>query len=214
MWLACVQTCSDAACVTMCDQQYPNAKPLYDPVYACTCASCENECAIFDPCTKVGGSVDACNNCAANSCLNDLVACQNDATCGMWLACAQPCQDGACMTMCDQQYPNAKPLYDPIYACTCSSCAQECSVMDPCSKVPTAQDCTPCVTNSCFFQAASCQQSADCAPWLTCIQGCSDAACAEMCDQQYPNAKPLYDPVYTCACNSCMNECAALDPCN
>jgi hypothetical protein len=128
--------------------------------------------------------------------------------------CAQGCSDAACVTMCDQQYPNAQPLYDPIYACNCASCATECAPLDPCSKGVLPQACSSCAMNGCFGELVTCQMSATCGPWLTCIQGCSNAACAMMCDQQYPNAQPLYDPVYACTCMECMNECTALDPCN
>jgi hypothetical protein len=212
-WLTCIQGCQDAACSDMCDQQYANAKPLYDSVYACTCASCMTECSVFDTCNK-GGNAQDCTTCAQNNCLTELSNCQADMACSPWLTCILGCQDEACTDVCDQQYPNAKPLYDPVYACTCSSCMTECSVFDTCNKGGSAQDCTTCATNNCAAEFFACQTNAACAPWLTCIQQCQDAACADMCDQQYPNAQPFYTPAYACACAECMTDCAALDPCN
>lgn len=52
-WLQCIGGCQDSTCTANCDTQYANAKPLYDAVYACTCANCSSQCAVGDPCSHV-----------------------------------------------------------------------------------------------------------------------------------------------------------------
>lgn len=82
----------------------------------------------------------------------------------------------------------------------------------------TGQSCQQCATGSCLTQSIACGQDMACQGWLQCVGGCEtaqppDPMCAPTCDAQFPNAKPLYDALYTCACTSCATPCAGLDPC-
>lgn len=81
------------------------------------------------------------------------------------------------------------------------------------------QDCINCGQNACLQQAAACFMDATCSQWLTCLQGCANQPnpppnCSSDCDAQYPGAAQLYQPLYSCTCNKCMNECATIDPCS
>lgn len=88
-----------------------------------------------------GGMMGAtCNACAVQKCGMQAFACGTNQTCMAWLGCLNTCnmampQDPACAFTCDTMYPSAKALYDPLYACTCTSCTTECAAGDPCSHV-------------------------------------------------------------------------------
>jgi hypothetical protein len=55
-WLQCAETCVNGslagACFSACDAMYPGAASLYQPVYACECASCSGPCAVASPCAS------------------------------------------------------------------------------------------------------------------------------------------------------------------
>ncbi len=212
-WLQCVQMCTDSACTDMCDMQYPNAKPQYDQIYACNCNNCTTECAMFNPCKTTNWQ--SCQSCTSAHCPNAVMACQNDALCGQWLTCMQSCNDEPCSMQCDMQYANAKPLFDAIYTCNCAACTADCSDFNSCGKVGSSPvDCSTCAQANCIQPLSTCQFNALCSQWLSCVQACGDAACADMCDMQYANAKPLYDPVYACTCAQCSADCAVYNVCN
>lgn len=78
----------------------------------------------------------------------------------------------------------------------------------------SASACNACAQNSCGTPINTCVQDSTCLSWLQCINLCTTIACEATCDAQYPTAKSLFDPVYTCACTNCDLECANnLAPC-
>jgi hypothetical protein len=94
-------------------------------LYACLNGQPSNEICSFG-----GGSPTACWKCTYQNCNGQLVACNADPSCASWLACihnqdcpGSPPQNAACYRHCDDAYPNAAALYQPIYACTCAGCA-------------------------------------------------------------------------------------------
>jgi hypothetical protein len=81
-----------------------------------------------------GGGGGNCSLCLLQNCGGDVQTCQGDAECQAWLGCAQGCNnDGACINACSASYPNAAPLFLPIYDCACQSCPSDCSAIDPCN---------------------------------------------------------------------------------
>ena len=69
-----------------------------------------------------------------------------------------------------------------------------------------------------FQVALACGQDATCQKWLGCAQACNQMSpptvgCFQACDAMYAGAQALFDPVYTCTCNKCGNECSSSDPC-
>ncbi|APR75610.1 Hypothetical protein A7982_00956 [Minicystis rosea] len=89
-----------------------------------------------------GGANKDCNTCVevkvafdadGTPCHDAASACQGDPTCGTWLQCTNTCfqhdfTDG-CFAACDAAGAGAKSLYDPLYACVCSSCSSECALV-------------------------------------------------------------------------------------
>jgi hypothetical protein len=74
--------------------------------------------------------------------------------------------------------------------------------------------CNQCAQSNCTTSIAVCEQDSTCLSWLTCVNQCTDVSCESACDAQYPTAKSLFDPVYTCACTNCVSQCAGnLEPC-
>ena len=52
-WLACIQTCDSATCVTSCDTTYADVARVYYGVYGCMCgAQCESTCGVARACEK------------------------------------------------------------------------------------------------------------------------------------------------------------------
>jgi hypothetical protein len=69
-----------------------------------------------------GGGFDpqACGQCAFANCQTELFTCGT--ACQPFATCAQNCADKPCIDDCLTQYPQAQPVYD----CTCASCAPDC----------------------------------------------------------------------------------------
>jgi len=86
--------------------------------------------------TTDGGTPMACQQCATQSCQQQIGACAADQACMGWLGCAGQCTTPACATQCDAQFANAKPLYDALYSCSCLNCQAQCSAIDPCAHAP------------------------------------------------------------------------------
>jgi hypothetical protein len=74
-------------------------------------------------------------------------------------------------------------------------------------------DCNTCAGSNCFGPIQACNGAQECQDWLQCVQGCQDGPCSDACDAMYAGAKPLFEPVYECVCNSCANDCSSFDPC-
>jgi hypothetical protein len=126
-----------------------DATPAMDCVAACiendTCAqietpatlACAMACNAQGTGGAGGGSVMGCTACAAQSCFGQAGACEGSPDCKAWLQCLQTCIVPTCAAECNQANPGAATLYDPVYACLCTSCSTPCSgVLDPCDQLP------------------------------------------------------------------------------
>jgi hypothetical protein len=74
-------------------------------------------------------------------------------------------------------------------------------------------DCNTCVGGNCLAPVGACNNDQECQDWLQCVQGCQDGPCSDACDVMYANAKPIFEPVYECVCNSCAEDCNSFNPC-
>jgi hypothetical protein len=78
-----------------------------------------------------------CLDCIENQCMGSGRACEDDATCEMWITCASQClgsdEGTPCFQACDAEYTSAASLIDPVYACICSSCTTGCPTLDACA---------------------------------------------------------------------------------
>lgn len=96
--------------------------------------------------TTDGGtaSAQACQQCTQQGCFQALGGCFQTPTCASqnpgtmtWLSCALNCNQQnptpSCYKACDAQFPNAASGYQPVYACECQKCTNECgTISDPC----------------------------------------------------------------------------------
>ncbi|HEY4118888.1 MAG TPA: hypothetical protein VGM56_13575, partial [Byssovorax sp.] len=73
-----------------------------------------------------------------------------------------------------------------------------------------------CAQNDCLSEAAPCIQDNTCQGWVQCVSGCAgDDTCLGNCDSMFASASVIYEPIYTCTCQSCQGECGGvIDPCN
>jgi hypothetical protein len=88
-----------------------------------------------------GAPPQSCQDCAQGSCAGAVQDCATDfgSGCLQWLQCIQGCNNNPspqCFVDCDNQFPNAKAKYTPLYACICASCTDACAAVDACSHVP------------------------------------------------------------------------------
>ncbi|HKY35735.1 MAG TPA: hypothetical protein VJN18_07350 [Polyangiaceae bacterium] len=81
--------------------------------------------------------------------------------------------------------------------------------------LPSAGEvCAACGATECTAELDACTESPECAPWLTCLTACDDAACVDACDAQYADVARVYYGVYTCLCDSCEEACAVGGACD
>lgn len=133
------------------------------------------------------------------------------------LDCSNP--QNECLALCVNNTPCAQLNQQTFQKCQ-AMCAGDGGM--PSDGGPSdggnAQACTMCAQTSCQIEAFTCAQDAMCGQWLQCIQGCfqgpNPSGCADKCDITYPGAASKYQPIYSCTCGKCLNECSALDPCS
>jgi hypothetical protein len=106
-----------------------------------TFQACQAQCQGPPPGPDAGSAM-ACQQCSTQSCGAAVGACGANMACQGWLGCVGACQQGSqgpqCYFSCDMQFAGAAALYNPVYACSCSSCSTACSAIDPCAHVPDA----------------------------------------------------------------------------
>jgi hypothetical protein len=136
----CATMGTQYACIETCIANTPCAQ-----LGVGTLQTCQGQCNVPDggpPPGDAGQAVDAgpsgaqCLQCNTMSCGQQGLACFQDMTCQKWLGCIQmTCMygDEACYEMCDAMYSAAENLYTPIYACSCSKCAGQCTALNPCA---------------------------------------------------------------------------------
>jgi hypothetical protein len=145
-------------------------------------------------------------------------ACQHIDSCNLGVSCSQlPQLD------CNTIGPQYDCLLDCLTNTQCSqigfntfqTCQGQCAGDGgPGTDGGTGQSCQQCAIQACGTQSFACGQNQTCQQWLGCVGQCEqaqppDPACPPACDAQFPGAKALFDPLYTCAW-----ACAGLDPCN
>jgi hypothetical protein len=60
----------------------------------------------------------------------------------------------------------------------------------------------------------NCADSPSCAAWMSCMRGCSDAACLDACESSNPGVNPYRYAIYSALCDACETECSTLDFCD
>ena len=86
--------------------------------------------------STMGASV-ACQDCVADvygndaTCQGHIQACDADPDCNDWKNCSEDCFNTndtiACYEACVVQFPHDSALSDPLQACTCDACANDCA---------------------------------------------------------------------------------------
>ncbi|MFT3766379.1 MAG: hypothetical protein QM820_12835 [Minicystis sp.] len=127
-------------CLLDCLNDTPCDKLGFQTVQACN-QMCQGMTTSSSSSSSSGGNPMQCQGCAFQQCQQQTFACGSNQQCMAWLGCINGCNqampiDPQCGFDCDTQYAAAKPLYDPLYACTCSKCSTECGSGDPCAHVP------------------------------------------------------------------------------
>jgi hypothetical protein len=80
-------------------------------------------------------------------------------------------------------------------------------------------DCTTCIdggtnTSPRAVLLEQCADSPPCTAWMTCVRGCSDAACLDACEAAHPGVSPYRYAIYAALCDACETQCTALDFCD
>ncbi len=75
------------------------------------------------------------------------------------------------------------------------------------------QICAECGNSECTAELQSCTDNPECAPWLSCLTACDDAACVDACDAEHADVSRIYYGVYACLCDSCEEACAVGGTC-
>jgi hypothetical protein len=75
------------------------------------------------------------------------------------------------------------------------------------------EQCTTCAASECTDTLASCNASAECGAWLSCVTACDSAECVAGCDADHPDAARVYANVYDCMCSSCQADCSPAGAC-
>lgn len=162
------------------------------------------------------GGVNACDDacskasmCGFDFCSQFGVNCQNppmQAQCPLKCIAAASCGDIQKLAM--QNF--ATPLGACILGCQGggSSGGGQASVGS--GPPPPPMACQQCTLQHCTNSVVACNAKkgpGSCSQWLQCAQGCNDSMCLFGCDNQFPNAAPQYDAVYSCLCNNCDASC-------
>jgi hypothetical protein len=103
-------------------------------------ATCLMNCQNSTTSSSGTGGSQQCATCLVTGCPTEAKTCYQDNNkpgCKDWITCVSNCsmnnQGADCFKGCDTTYASAAPLYDPIYACACTNCSNDCSVADPCN---------------------------------------------------------------------------------
>lgn len=76
------------------------------------------------------------------------------------------------------------------------------------------EQCTACGATECADTLQSCNDSADCSAWLSCVTACDSSDCVTACDASHADAARAYVGVYDCLCTSCDADCSAAGACD
>jgi hypothetical protein len=186
--------------------------------------------------TGFGGSTGSIDATVATSSSSSGAGTGGGSPCDMACAHVQQCFGIDCATVglncanlgsgfdCIAECINDTPCAD-LSQSTLQTCQAQCSAPDggapDAASSPdsgSAASCIQCSAMSCGTQELACEQNATCKQWLQCVGGCYQQTvltpgCFQACDAQYPSAAADYSAIYTCACQSCPDECSQVNPC-
>ena len=72
--------------------------------------------------------------------------------------------------------------------------------------------CGTCAATSCCAAAASCMGDAECNALSSCLDACSDAACADRCTNLHASGITKFNAIGTCVGTKCSAECSTTPP--
>ena len=89
---------------------------------------------------------------------------------------------------------------------------QSCDSMGVCGDFQSG--CIACaVESTCSLQYNTCVNSQTCLEYNNCINACSDQACYDMCDSQYPTGSAQFNDAANCVlCDACPISCDGANP--
>ncbi len=179
---ACAKECSTA-------MQDPAVSDYVDCYYACGDAACADQCDMQYP--TVANAFSAIYSCMQATCASECGECAPGCP-AYWVG------DNYCDTACNVAACN----FDDG-DCGTSSCTLTWDMGGPC--------------DTCWHAVCSAEcDSAMAEPTLNnlfyCYNGCSDQACVDACEAQYPAATATLNTIRTCIENNCATECEP-DPC-
>lgn len=209
--LNCYAGCSDQTCVDGCDAQYPAGAATYATLVECMNAQCPTECGSTGSCIMQFNDA-TCQSCFENSCISECETYSALPSATDHFNCVLACEDAACETACDNQYPEAAAPFGAIFDCLGANCSDECGVSNTtseCGMVTSMQGCNDCFDANCFDQCKAVADHADTSAYLACYNACTDQACADGCDSQYAEISALFATFDECINTSCATECAA-----
>jgi hypothetical protein len=127
--IECVAGCSQAGgatydCFVQCSAQFPDAATPYVALFGCRLARCGGQ-------TQCGGSTGfdvACSACLSQNCGKVIDGCLLDVDCTLLDTCIGDCAvtDPACITKCEQTYPQSVTKRNSYFNCLTTRCGQLC----------------------------------------------------------------------------------------
>jgi hypothetical protein len=131
-----------------------------------------------------------------DSCCDEVKACAADAACNA-------CLTGG-GTNCD-----TNTLATAVDTCWETNCTAACTVTGECTLQFTAAACTDCMNAKCEAQCITASDDPAIGDYLDCIQPCTEQACVDTCDGQYPSVAAAVAALDACLADQCETECAA-----
>jgi hypothetical protein len=75
------------------------------------------------------------------------------------------------------------------------------------------EQCRACADSECEDLSKACNDSPECAEWLTCVSACVDGSCVSACDATHADVARVSAGVYDCLCDSCEEACGEAGAC-
>jgi hypothetical protein len=196
----CILGCDDQGCMDGCDATYSAEGAAFNTYYECVSDGCKTECNIsdfFEICDSgLGLSNETCATCVGDSCCNEVKTCAADTAC-------YACLTGGGATCA------TNPLYTAIDTCWENNCTAACTVTGECTLQFTQAACTACMNQKCEAQCITASDDANIGDYIDCVQPCTDQACIDTCDGQFPTTAAAVAALDSCLEAQCATECAA-----
>lgn len=165
-------------------------------------------CLTDESCLKLRGcSNDQCL-CAGiargDAGVDPLAAYMAFASCSDALTCASSCA-ASCSATCKAGAPQTTPK------CTSTSDAGSDGATDAGDAAvpegPSAVRCAACVSDKCDAAKKLCAIGSECAAFLACAKGCTDAPCVDACGKSHSTGKASATELSSCTLTSCRAAC-------